>query len=74
MPGGHLLVHGPFKVDGEWLGADDWKFDEKLRSTNAEWGVRDVAELSALSSGFGLTLRAKFAMPADNLVLHFVKD
>ena len=74
MAGGHLVVYGPFKVDGEFIGADDWKFDEKLRSTNAAWGVRDVGDLSKLAAGFGLALRGKFAMPADNLTLHFVKE
>jgi len=76
-PGGHLVVYGPFKVDQAFIGDDggagNAKFDAKLRSTNAEWGIRDVGDLAALAEPSGLTLRTKVAMPANNLALHFVK-
>lgn len=76
-PGGHLILYGPFRVDGAFIGADggvsNAKFDEKLRSTNSAWGIRDVADLSALASRAGLELRAQVEMPANNLTLHFAK-
>ena len=76
-PAGHLILYGPFKVGGKFVGTDggagNAKFDAKLRSTNPAWGVRDVDELSALASGFGLTLKTKVDMPANNLTLHFIK-
>ena len=75
--GGHLMLYGPFRVDGEYVGADggagNAKFDEKLRTTNAAWGLRDVSELAKLAAGFGLPLREKVDMPANNLLLHFGK-
>ena len=71
------MLYGPFKVDGEYVGADggagNAKFDEKLRTTNAAWGLRDVSELAKLAAGFGLPLREKVDMPANNLLLHFGK-
>jgi len=77
-PGGHLCVYGPFKVAGEFVGEDggagNASFDEKLRSTNPAWGIRDVDELQKLAAGCGLTLSSKKDMPANNLTLHFVKD
>jgi len=76
--GGHLCIYGPFKVAGEFIGSDggagNEKFDEKLRSTNPAWGLRDVDELAKLAEACKLTLRAKINMPANNLTLHFVKD
>lgn len=76
--GGHLVLYGPFKVNGAFIGDDggagNAKFDEKLRSTNPTWGIRDVDELSTIASGCGLTMRTKVDMPANNLVLHFVKE
>ena len=49
------------------------KFDEKLRSTNGEWGIRDVNALSALADEVGLRLKRKVGMPANNLTLCFVR-
>ena len=53
-PGGQLAVYGPFKVDGKFVGADgganNEKFDEKLRSTNESWGIRDVDDLKAVAT------------------------
>ena len=76
--GGNLILYGPFKVGGEFIGTDggegNRKFDEKLRSTNSAWGIRDVDDLARLAAPFGMTLRAKADMPANNLTLHFVKD
>ena len=76
-PGGHLVVYGPFKVLGEFVGADGGKgnrtFDAKLRSTNKDWGIRDVGELEKVAEGFGLALSQKVEMPANNLCLHFTK-
>mmetsp|Transcript_113911 Transcript_113911/g.207228 ORF Transcript_113911/g.207228 Transcript_113911/m.207228 type:complete len:250 (+) Transcript_113911:40-789(+) len=77
-PGGHLILYGPFKVHGEFIGADggagNAKFDEKLRTTNPDWGIRDVDTLSELAAGAGMALRDKADMPANNLVLHYVKQ
>ena len=75
--GGHLIVYGPFKVNGEFIGDDggagNAKFDEKLRATNSMWGIRDVRDLSSLASTCGLALQDQVSMPANNLTLHFVK-
>ena len=75
--GGFLVVYGPFKVNGEFIGTDggagNAKFDAKLRETNEAWGIRDVGELSAVAKGCGLVLREKVEMPANNLTLCFVK-
>ena len=72
------MLYGPFKVGGEFIGADSGvgnaNFDQKLRSTNASWGLRDVDELTTLARDFGLTLQSQADMPANNLTLHFVKD
>jgi SAM-dependent methyltransferase len=75
--GGHLLLYGPFKVDGQFIGEDggegNLKFDAKLKSTNAEWAIRDVGDLERLGEAVGLRLERKVGMPANNLTLHFVK-
>lgn len=77
-PRGHLVIYGPFKVDGSYVGSDggagNAKFDAKLRETNSSWGFRDVDELSRVAGPLGLTLCRKADMPANNLTLAFVKS
>ena len=76
-PGGQLLIYGPFKVNGEFIGDDDGagnrKFDAKLRENSVEWGLRDVRELERLASYAGLEAKKRIDMPANNLLLQFVK-
>ncbi len=53
-PGGRLFVYGPFMRDGVHTAPSNASFDESLRAKNPEWGVRDLAELSALAARHGL--------------------
>ena len=49
-------------------------FDAFLRARNPEWGVRDLADVTALAHNNGLTLARLVAMPANNLVLAFARN
>jgi SAM-dependent methyltransferase len=70
---GRLFIYGPFKRDGEHTAPSNAAFDAKLRAENPEWGVRDVADLTALAKGCGLMLVETMPMPANNLVLVFAR-
>jgi SAM-dependent methyltransferase len=72
-PDGHLFVYGPFKRDGAHTAPSNAEFDAALRAENADWGVRDVADLSALADKAGLRLAELIPMPANNLVLVFAR-
>lgn len=72
--GGHLFIYGPFKRGGAHTAPSNAEFDASLRARNPEWGVRDVDDLNALASGAGLTLTEAVPMPANNLVLVFVRN
>jgi SAM-dependent methyltransferase len=72
-PDGHLLVYGPFKRDGAHTAPSNERFDATLRAENAEWGVRDVAELNKLAKAAGLAPAEITPMPANNLVLAFAR-
>jgi hypothetical protein len=48
-------------------------FDTSLRENNPEWGVRDIADLEKLAAANGLRLAETFEMPANNMILMFVR-
>jgi SAM-dependent methyltransferase len=68
---GRLFLYGPFKRDGKHTARSNAVFDTSLRDNNAEWGVRDVADVTALAENVGLSLVEIVEMPANNLVLVF---
>jgi hypothetical protein len=68
---GRLILYGPFKREGKHTAMSNAVFDTSLREQDAEWGVRDIADLEKLADGVGLALVETVPMPANNLVLVF---
>jgi len=68
---GVLVLYGPFKRDGRHTAPSNAIFDSSLRAADAEWGIRDIADLETLAAKVGLKLREIVDMPANNLVLVF---
>ena len=72
--GGVLALYGPYVEAGVETAPGNLAFDADLRRRNPAWGLRDVAEVTALAAGHGFTLAARVAMPANNLSLVFRRD
>jgi SAM-dependent methyltransferase len=70
---GRLFLYGPFKRDGKHTALSNAIFDTSLRDRDAEWGVRDIADVSNLATGVGLALIETVPMPANNLILTFAR-
>lgn len=68
---GRLFLYGPFKRDGKHTAMSNAVFDTSLREQDAEWGVRDIADLEKLAAGAGLALVETVQMPANNMILVF---
>ena len=68
---GRLFLYGPFKREGKHTAMSNAVFDTSLREQDAEWGVRDIADLEKLAAGVGLTLIETVPMPANNMILVF---
>ena len=68
---GRLFLYGPFKRDGKHIAMSNAVFDTSLREQDAEWGVRDIADLEKLAAGAGLKLIETVQMPANNMILVF---
>ena len=67
-PGGKLIVYGPFKLDGAFIGDDggagNRQFDATLRQRNPEFGYRDTREVAAAADArSGWRSRARRGCP-----------
>ena len=71
VPNGRLILYGPFRIEGAHTAPSNAAFDADLRARNAEWGVRDLTEISELAAHFAFTLPERVEMPANNLCLIF---
>lgn len=72
-PGGRLFLYGPYLEGDVETAPSNIAFDESLKARNPEWGLRTREDVAAVAARHGLTLEARVAMPANNLVLVFVK-
>jgi len=67
--GAPLVLYGPFIEPGRETAPSSLAFDHSLKQRNSEWGLRNTADLDALAADHGLRRTARYAMPANNLVL-----
>jgi SAM-dependent methyltransferase len=65
--GGVLYLYGPYRIDGRHTADSNAAFDARLRAQDPAWGVRDLAEVTALAGQHGLAVTETVAMPANNL-------
>lgn len=68
-PGGVLVTYGPYFEVGATPAPSNLEFDQSLRQHNPSWGIRQRADVEREAAAAGLHLRARHAMPANNLVL-----
>lgn len=69
-----LITYGPYQIDGRHTSESNQRFDQSLRERDPEWGVRDLADLNALATRFGLHERERVAMPANNFLVVWEKE
>ena len=68
-PGGKLVTYGPYFEDGVAPAQSNGEFDISLRAHDASWGIRQRADVEREAARAGMHLRARHAMPANNLLL-----
>jgi hypothetical protein len=69
--GGTLYLYGPYKIDGLHTAPSNHEFDLDLRARNPEWGIRDLADVTALAERHGFKLAETVPMPANNFSIIF---
>jgi SAM-dependent methyltransferase len=70
---GVLFLYGPFKRDGQHTAESNQRFDERLRSEDPRWGVRDLGDVQDVAASAGFLPPEIIPMPANNLSLVFAK-
>ncbi len=73
LPGGVLVVYGPFRIGREHTAPSNESFDESLRRRDPRWGVRDLEDVVALAEAAQLVFDERVEMPANNQSLIFSK-
>ena len=69
---GMLVLYGPF-LNGKNSANSNLRFDEKLKSQNSCWGVREINDICNVSNGYGFKLYKTINMPSNNKILIFKK-
>jgi len=70
---GKLILYGPYLENGT-AAQSNLDFDASLKRRNAEWGLRDLDEVTRVAAGHGFVRREIVRMPANNLTVVFVKS
>ena len=74
VPGGVLLLYGPFIESDRPTAPSNTAFDADLRARNPAWGLRPLDDVLDAARLAGLRLRERVAMPANNLLLVLARD
>ncbi|QDF67365.1 DUF938 domain-containing protein [Shewanella sp. SNU WT4] len=70
---GQLLIYGPFKRHGAHTCESNQQFDQFLQRRDPSSGVRCLDEVSQLAQSYGLMLQSIHSLPANNLLVQFIK-
>ena len=72
-PQGKLILYGPYLENGTAV-QSNLDFDASLKRRNAEWGLRDLDEVTRVAAGHSFARQQIVRMPANNLTLVFAKS
>jgi hypothetical protein len=72
-PGGQLITYGPYFEDDVPTSPGNLAFDESLRERNPAWGIRRIEDVKSQAAKAGLQLLERHAMPANNLLLVWLR-
>lgn len=73
-PGAPLILYGPWIIEGVETAPSNLAFDAGLKSRDPRWGLRSLAAFAAEAAARGLILVDLRDMPANNVMLRFVRQ
>jgi cyclopropane fatty-acyl-phospholipid synthase-like methyltransferase len=69
QPQALVCIYGPFNYQGKFTTASNAQFDQWLKNTDPERGIRDFEDIEVLARKAGLLVKDDFSMPANNRLL-----
>ncbi|WP_323846195.1 DUF938 domain-containing protein [Microbulbifer magnicolonia] len=69
QPGGRLVVYGPMKIAGQYIGPSNADFDQWLKERDPLSGIRDLEWLDQLALAAGLEREELHYLPANNQLI-----
>jgi len=73
-PTGQLIIYGPFNYDGQYTSESNQRFDQWLKNRDTESGIKNFEDIHAMAELADLRMAKDYAMPANNRILHFLKN
>ena len=73
-PKGIFAIYGPFCYNQQFTSEGNERFDQHLKASNPEQGIRDFEAINSLAEFVGLTLLDDITMPANNRFLMLQKS
>ena len=71
---GNLCIYGPFNYEGSYTSESNAQFDIWLAQRDSRSAIRHFEWVVELARQHGLVIVSDFTMPANNRLLHFVKE
>lgn len=71
--GGPLILYGPWLAEGVETAPSNLAFDADLKRRNPDWGLRKIEPFAAEAKARGFALADRRAMPANNLMILFLR-
>ena len=72
--GGVLFLYGPYRRFGRHTAPSNAAFDEQLRASDPEWGLRDLEAVAELARAAGFRLSGVVDMPSNNFSVVFRRE
>ena len=74
IDGGKFCLYGPFNQNGNFTSDSNELFDANLKSQNPAMGIRDLKVLDGIAEASGLYRTSLYAMPANNMIVVWIKS
>ena len=74
VAGGNLIIYGPFNYGGNYTSESNERFDRWLKQRDTKSGIKAFEEIEMLADENGMRLEKDYSMPANNHILHFVRQ
>ncbi len=71
---GIFILYGPFNYNGQYTSQSNANFDLWLKDKDSSSAIRDFEALNQLAQKSGLSLVTDYVMPANNRILHWIKQ